>query len=128
MCLNALAQASWLSAALGCAATPQLGYDPNSGTTVKEERLYTKEVGYRIECPDGTESCLRRAEAICQGHYKIVGPEHKAPPIQVYIDGRIQTLNSLNPYLVHVVCKGFDDTAIGSTQVRTDRRAVAPRP
>jgi hypothetical protein len=128
MCANLWAQASWLSAVIGCVAAPQLGYDPTSGTTAKEELLYTKEIGFRIECPDGTESCLRRAEALCQGPYKMVAPKHRTPLIQVYLDGRLQTLNSANPYLIHVACKAVGDTEIETKQSRANQHVVMPQP
>lgn len=105
MCANLLAQASWFSVLFGCATPPLLGYDQHTGTTVREERLQNKEAAYGIACPHGTESCLRRAEAICQGRYKVVNPQNAGPSIQVYLDGRIQTLNAVNPYFIHVSCE-----------------------
>jgi hypothetical protein len=105
MCGISLSQISALSAVVGCMASPQIGYDPNTGTTASEERFRSNEIVYRIECPEGTESCLRRAEAICQGEFLLVSPRAKGPLIQVYLGGRIQTLNTTNPYLVRAACR-----------------------
>lgn len=102
MCSNSLFLA--LSGLVGCMASPQAGYDPNTGTMAAEERFGANQVVYRIECPEGTESCIRRAEAICQGDFLMVSPRSRGPLVQVYLEGRIQTLNITNPYLMRVAC------------------------
>jgi hypothetical protein len=112
MCADFCAQALFSAAVVCAAPAPILGYDPATRTTATQQRLHAKEIGYRIECPDGTESCLRRAEAICQGGYTLIGPRRKVPPIQVYLDGKIQTLNAGNPYIVHMVCNRAADMEI----------------
>ncbi|MGA9566195.1 MAG: hypothetical protein WBS19_11775 [Candidatus Korobacteraceae bacterium] len=89
----------------GCVASPELGYDPWSGTFASEIRLYRSEIAYKITCENGTRFCLKRAEAICGGRYLIAGWPSKSPRAQVLLNMRIETVNTDNPSIIRIVCE-----------------------
>ena len=89
----------------GCVASPELGYDPWSGTLAYPIHLYRSEIGYKITCENGTRFCLKRAEAICGGRYLIAGWPRKSPRAQVLLDMRIETVNTDNPSIITIVCE-----------------------
>ena len=89
----------------GCVASPELGYDPWSGTFASEIRLYRSEIAYKITCENGARFCLKRAEAICGGRYLIAGWPSKSPRAQVLLNMRIETVNTDNPSIMTIVCE-----------------------
>ena len=90
-------------ALMGC-ASPQLGYDPVTGTAAVPAKLPRGLPGFRITCPRGTETCVRRAEAICRGRFSIGGWPQKSPRVQALIDTEIKLVNTDNPNLIYIVC------------------------
>lgn len=89
---------------LGCTASSQLGLDPATGTVASQKRLYGNEMGYEVICDNGMRFCLQRAEAICQGPYRIVDWPSQAPRVQALINFQIVTVNTSSPSLIKIVC------------------------
>jgi len=88
----------------GCYASPELGFDPWSGTVASQIRLYRSEIAYKITCENGTRFCLQRAKAICGERYLVAGWPQKSPRAQVLLNMRIETVNTDNPSIIKIVC------------------------
>ena len=80
-----------------CAQLAQPGYDAATATTATEVRLARTETGYKITCNQETQLCVRRAEALCAGRYRMIDDPHRRPRAQAFIDGKIVTVNTDNP-------------------------------
>ncbi len=88
----------------GCDAYQGLGPDPISNTDASEISLPQRETGYLIRCPQSTAACLSRAQAICQGAFKVIPPAGRGPKVQALIDLEIKVVNTDNPYQVTIAC------------------------
>ena len=100
---------SGLAIALGismsdCTELAQPGYDATTATTMTEIRLAKGEPGYRITCNQETQLCIRRAEAICAGQYRMIDDPHRRPRVQAFVDGKIVTVNTDNPSSILIAC------------------------
>ena len=98
-----------LAVALGmslseCAELAHPGVDTMTSTTATEIRLAKGETGYKITCNQETQLCIRRAEAICAGRYRMIDDPHRRPRAQAFVDGKIQTVNTDNPSTILVAC------------------------
>jgi hypothetical protein len=87
-----------------CPELAQSGYDEATATSATEVRLAKGETGYKITCNQETQLCVRRAEAICAGNYRMIDDPHRRPRAQAFIDGRIVTVNTDNPSTILVAC------------------------
>ncbi len=87
-----------------CTELAQPSYDVTTATTATEIRLARGETGYHITCNQETQLCIRRAEAICGGRYRMIDDPHRRPRAQAFIDGRIVTVNTDNPSTILVAC------------------------
>lgn len=87
-----------------CPELARSGYDPVTATTATEIRLAKDEPGYRISCVQETQLCIRRAEAICAGHYRMIDNPHRRPRAQAFVDGKIVTVNTDNPSSITIAC------------------------
>lgn len=105
MCFSsALAAVIGLSA-LNCEAARELGPDPVSHTDAIEISLPNKELGFLIKCPQASAACISRAQAICQGNFRVVAPSGRAPKVQALVNLQIATINTDNPFQIRVVCE-----------------------
>jgi hypothetical protein len=91
--------------AVNCEAARELGPDPISRTEAVAVSLPQNQAGVFIKCPRGTADCLSRAQAVCQGRYRVVPPAGRGPKVQALVDLRIETINTDNPYVLRVVCE-----------------------
>jgi hypothetical protein len=105
MCFSSAIAALVGLSAVNCEASPVLGPDPVSRTDAAEISLADKEVGFLIECPQGTADCISRAQAICQGNFRVVPPSGRGPKVQALVNLKIETINTDNPYKIRIVCE-----------------------
>lgn len=104
MCgLNGLAVALGMSMS-ECPELARPGYDPTTATTAIEIRLAKGETGYKISCDQETQLCIRRAEGMCAGHYRMIDDPHRRPRAQAFVDGKIVTVNTDNPSSITIAC------------------------
>jgi hypothetical protein len=104
MCsLNALAVALGMNMS-ECPELARTGYDSMTATVASEVRLGKGEMGYRITCRQEAQLCIRRAEAVCAGHYRMIDDPHRRPRVQAFVDGRIVTVNTDNASSIIVAC------------------------
>ncbi len=102
--LNRLAAPLAACLALAGCASSRLGFEPATGTLAAPTHLYRQTIGYKITCDRGMASCLRRAEAVCGGAYKIAGWPSRSPRVQALVDLRIVTVNTDNPKIIYIAC------------------------
>jgi|GEM_PF-1759336 len=100
---------SGLAIALGmsmsdCTEMARPGYDSTTATTMTKIRLARGEQGYKITCNQETQLCIRRAEAICAGQYRMIDDPHRRPRAQAFVDGKIVTVNTDNPSSILIAC------------------------
>jgi hypothetical protein len=105
MCFSSMLAAIVGLSAVNCEVAPGLGPDPVSRTDAIEISLPRKETGLLIKCPQGTADCISRAQAICQGRYRVVSPAGRGPKVQALVNLSIEAINADNPYEVRVVCE-----------------------
>ena len=87
-----------------CAELAQTGYDSTTATFATEIWLSRSEKGYKITSNQETQLCIRRAEAICSGNYRMIDDPLRRPRAQAFIDGRIVTVKTDNPSSITVAC------------------------
>ena len=87
-----------------CTELAQPGYEATTSTSATEARFAQGRMGYKITCNQETQLCIRRAEALCAGHYKMIDDPHRRPRAQAFIDGKIVTVNTDNPSTILVAC------------------------
>lgn len=87
-----------------CTELERPGDDATTATSATEVRLTRGQTGYKITCNQETQLCIRRAEAICAGHYRMIDDPHRRPRAQAFIDGKIVTVNTDNPSTIVVAC------------------------
>lgn len=85
---------------LGGLVSAQLGFDPWTGTDATPARGAALE----IRCSRGTEYCLQRAEALCNGPFRVVGSPYKSPRVQALLGWRLVPVNTDNPFAIRVLC------------------------
>ncbi len=91
-------------ALVGCSPSPDLGFDPSTRTYATKIGLDHKAGGVKITCERETEQCIRRAEAICAGGYKIIGRPSVSPRVQALVDLKITTINTDRPNEILIIC------------------------
>lgn len=87
-----------------CTELAQPGYDAATATTATEVQLARGERAYKITCNQETQLCIRRAEAICAGNYRMIDDPHRRPRAQAFVDGKIVTVNTDNPSTIVIAC------------------------
>jgi hypothetical protein len=87
-----------------CMELTQPGYDATTSTSATEIGLSRGEKGYKITCNQETQLCIRRAEAICAGNYRMIDDPVRRPRAQAFIDGKIVTVKTDNPSSIIVAC------------------------
>ena len=87
-----------------CPELAHTGYDATTSTTATEIVLAKGETGYKISCVQEAQLCIRRAEALCAGHYRMIDNPHRRPRAQAFVDGKIVTVNTDNPSAIIVGC------------------------
>ena len=98
-----------LAVALGmsmseCPELARTGYEETTRTTAVETRFAKGEIGYKITCNQEIQLCIRRAEAICAGHYRTIDDPHRRPRVQALVDGKIVTVNTDNASSIIIAC------------------------
>lgn len=104
MCISTTIAALFGLSFAGCNAFQGLGPDLASQTDAVEVSLPKGGTGYMIRCPQSTASCLSRAEALCQGTFKVIRPGGSGPKVQALVDLEIRVVDTDNPYQTIIVC------------------------
>ncbi len=107
MCFLATIAAMLGPSVVGCDPFQGLGLDPASHTDAVVVSLPHREQGYFIKCPQSTAACLGRAQAICQGPFRVLPPTGRRPKIQALIDFQIKEVDTSNPSEITVICNGL---------------------
>ena len=105
MCFSSALAAIIGLSAVDCEAARGIGPDPVSHTDALEISLLHKETGVLIKCPQATAACISRAQAICQGRFRVVAPSGRGPRVQALVDLKIEAINTDNPYQIIVFCE-----------------------
>jgi hypothetical protein len=105
MCFSSALAALIGLSSVNCEAAPGLGPDPVTHTDAAEISLTEKESGIVIKCPQGTADCISRAQAICQGNFRVVPPSGRGPRVQALVNLKIETINTHDPYKIRIVCE-----------------------
>ena len=105
MCFSSALAAMIGLSALDCEAARGLGSDPVSHTDAVEIFLPHKETGFLIKCLQATAACISRAQAICQGRFRVVAPSGRRPRVQALVNFKIEVINTDNPYQITVICE-----------------------
>lgn len=95
MCFSSMFAAIVGLSAVDC-EVPGLGPDPVSRTDAIEISLPRKDTGLLIKCLQGTADCISRAQAICQGRYRVVSPAGRGPKVQALVNLSIEAINANN--------------------------------
>ncbi|MGJ0507067.1 MAG: hypothetical protein ACR652_08010 [Methylocystis sp.] len=104
MCLSTTFAALLGLSFAGCDAYQGLGPDPVSHTDAVEVSLPQGATAYAIKCPQSMASCLSRAQAICQGPFRVVAPAAHGPRVQALVDLQIRTVETDNSGALTAVC------------------------